>query len=202
MEILVLPEFGKIQFEGFNRFISWGLIEELTNFPKIEDIEQEFEFQIFGNEYVSTEPISEERDAVYQSITYSSDLYVPARLVHKKRGKVRRQTVFLGSIPSMNCQGTFVVNGVARVIINQILRSPGIYYNSEVDRNGIPTYTGTLISNWGGRLKIEIDGKTRVWARISKKRKISILVLLSAMGLDFEKVLASVYYPEIFLEFV
>ncbi|KAG6540767.1 hypothetical protein Mapa_017906 [Marchantia paleacea] len=198
MEIFVLPEFGKIQFEGFNRFINQGLSEELSNFPIIEDIDQEFEFQIFGEQYQLAEPLLKERDAVYKSITYSSDVYVPAQLAQKKKGKIQKQIVFLGSIPLMNSQGTFIVNGVARVIINQILRSPGIYYNSELDHNGIPIYTGTLISNWGGRLKLEIDGKTRIWARISKKRKVSILVLLLAMGLNLQNILDSVYYPKIF----
>jgi DNA-directed RNA polymerase subunit beta len=200
MEIFVLPEFGRIQFEGFNRFITKGLSDELTNFPIIQDIDQELEFRIFGEQYKLAEPLLKERDAVYQSITYSSDLYVPAQLKKKKENRVQKQTVFLGSIPLMNSQGTFVVNGVARVVINQILRSPGIYYNSELDRNGIPIYTGTLISNWGGRLKLEIDGKRRIWARISKKRKVSILILLSAMGLNLKKILLSVSYPKIFLE--
>jgi DNA-directed RNA polymerase subunit beta len=199
MEIFVLPEFGRIQFEGFNRFITKGLSDELTNFPIIQDIDQELEFRIFGEQYKLAEPLLKERDAVYQSITYSSDLYVPAQLKKKKENRVQKQTVFLGSIPLMNSQGTFVVNGVARVVINQILRSPGIYYNSELDRNGIPIYTGTLISNWGGRLKLEIDGKRRIWARISKKRKVSILILLSAMGLNLKKILISVSYPKIFL---
>lgn len=200
MEILVLPEFGRIQFEGFNRFINRSLIEELVNFPTIEDTEQDFQFRIFGHDYVLTEPLLKERDAVYQSVTYSADLYVPAKLVYKKKGEVRGQTVFPGSIPSMNSQGTFIVNGVARVVINQILRSPGIYYNSELDRSGISIYTGTLISNWGGRLKLEIDGKARIWARLSKKRKVSVSVLLSATGLDFKGILASLHYPEMFLE--
>nr|QWW93337.1 RNA polymerase beta subunit [Notoscyphus lutescens] len=200
MEIFVLPEFGRIQFEGFNRFIKKGLIEELINFPKIQDIDQELEFSIFGEQYKLAEPLLRERDAVYKSITYSLDLYVPAQLMQKREGKIQRQTVFLGSIPSMNSRGTFVVNGVARVIINQILRSPGIHHNSELDRNGIPIYTGTLIPNWGGRLKLEIDAKRRIWARISKKRKISVLILLSAMGLNQKDILANVYYPKIFLE--
>nr|QWW92842.1 RNA polymerase beta subunit [Herbertus javanicus] len=200
MEIFVLPEFGRIQFEGFNRFINKSLIEELINFPIIQDIDQELEFCIFGEQYKLAEPFSKERDAVYQSITYSSDLYVPAQLKQKKEGKTQKQTVFIGSIPLMNSQGTFVVNGVARVIINQILRNPGIYYNSELDRNGIPIYTGTLISNWGGRLKLEIDGKKRIWARISKKRKLSILILLAAMGLNLKTILVSVCYPKVFLE--
>nr|YP_009667958.1 RNA polymerase beta subunit [Jubula hutchinsiae]QCW58734.1 RNA polymerase beta subunit [Jubula hutchinsiae] len=200
MEIFVLPEFGKIQFEAFNRFLNKGLINELLKFPKIEDIDQELEFRIFGENYKLTKPFIKERDAVYQSITYSSDLYVPAQLTQKKEGKTQKQTVFLGNIPLMNSQGTFVVNGVARVVINQILRSPGIFYNSELDRNKIPIYTGTLISNWGGRLKLEIDAKRRIWARISKKRKVSILILLSAMGLNLEEILINVSYPKIFLE--
>nr|AND47858.1 beta subunit of RNA polymerase [Sphagnum strictum] len=201
MEMFVLPEFGKIQFEGFHRFIHKGLIEELNDFPKIEDPDQEFEFQLFGGEYRLAEPIIKEREAIYQSDTYSSDLYVPARLTQKKRGgEIQKQTVFVGSIPLMNSQGTFVVNGVARVIINQILRSPGIYYNSESDHNGIPIYTSTIISDWGGRLRLEIDGRARIWARISKKRKVSVLVLLLAMGLTTKQILGGVCYPKIFLD--
>nr|AND48512.1 beta subunit of RNA polymerase [Flatbergium sericeum] len=200
MEMFVLPEFGKIQFEGFHRFIHKGLIEELNDFPKIEDTDQEFEFQLFGGEYRLAEPIIKEREAIYQSGTYSSDLYVPARLTQKRGGKIQKQTIFVGSIPLMNSQGTFVVNGVARVIINQILRSPGIYYNSELDHNGIPIYTSTIISDWGGRLRLEIDGRTRIWARISKKRKVSVLVLLLAMGLTIKQILGGVCYPKIFLD--
>jgi DNA-directed RNA polymerase subunit beta len=200
MKIFVLPELGRIQFEGFNRFINKGLLEELKKFPKIQDIDRELEYRIFGEQYKLAEPPSKGRDAVYQSITHSSDLYVPAQLTQKKNGKIQKQTVFLGSIPLMDSQGTFVVNGVARIIINQILRSPGIYYNSELDRNGIPIYTGTFISSWGGRLKLEIDEKKRIWARISKKRKVSILISLSAMGLNLKKILVSVSYPKIYLE--
>ncbi len=169
---MVLPEFGKIQFEGFHRFIYKGLIEELSYFPKIKDADHEFEFRLLDKEYKLAEPLIKERDAVYQSNTYSSDLYVPTQLTQKRKRKTQKQTVFIGSIPLMNSQGTFVVNGVARVIINQILRSPGIYYNSELDHNGISIYTSTIISDWGGRLKLEIDSKTRIWARVSKKRKV------------------------------
>uniref|UniRef100_A0AAT9USX6 DNA-directed RNA polymerase subunit beta n=1 Tax=Pallavicinia longispina TaxID=280536 RepID=A0AAT9USX6_9MARC len=202
MEIFVLPEFGKIQFEGFNRFIEKCLIEELIRFPIIEDIDQELEFRIFGEQYRLAEPLLKEKNAICRSITYSADLYVPAQLAWKKKERIHRQTVFFGSIPLMNSQGTFVVNGVARVIINQILRSPGIYYNSELDHNGIPIYTGTIISNWGGRLRLEIDAKTRIWARISKKRKVSILVLLSAMGLKSSETLESICYTKVFSECV
>lgn len=98
----------------------------------------------------------------------------------------------------MNSQGTFVINGIARVLVNQILRSPGIYYNRESDQKGIPVYTSTVISDWGGRFKPEMDRKDKIWVRISKKKKISILILLLAMGLNKKDILQNVRYPKIF----
>lgn len=195
-----IPEFGKIQFEGFCRFIDQGLMEELHDFPKIEDIDKEIEFRLFGNEYELAEPFIKERDAVYQSLTYYSELYVPARLIRRNSRKIQKQTVFLGNIPLMNSHGTFVVNGIYRVVVNQILISPGIYYRSELDHNRINyIYTGTLISDWGRRLKLEIDVRERIWARVSRKQKISIPVLLSGMGLNLEEILDNTRYPERFL---
>ena len=87
-------------------------------------------------------------------------------------------------------------------MINQILQSPGIYYRSELDNTGISVYTGTIISDWGGRLELEIDRKARIWARVSRKQKISILVLSSAMGSNLREILENVCYPEIFLSFL
>nr|YP_010701065.1 RNA polymerase beta subunit [Lomagramma matthewii]WCI21305.1 RNA polymerase beta subunit [Lomagramma matthewii] len=98
----------------------------------------------------------------------------------------------------MNSKGTFIINGIARVLVSQILRSPGIYYNRESDQKGIFTYTSTVISDWGGRFKLEIDRKERIWVRISKKKKISILILLIAMGLGEKDILQNVRYPKIF----
>ncbi|KAF4358372.1 hypothetical protein G4B88_017249 [Cannabis sativa] len=89
----------------------------------------------------------------------------------------------------MNSLGTSIVNGIYRIVINQILQSPGIYYRSELDHNGISVYTGTIISDWGGRLELEIDRKARIWARVSRKQKISILVLSSAMGSNLREIL-------------
>ena len=148
------------------------------------------------------EPLIKERDAVYESLTYSSELYVPAGLIWKTGRDMQEQTVFIGNIPLMNSMGTFIVNGIYRIVINQILQSPGIYYRSELDHNGISIYTSTIISDWGGRLDFEIDRKARIWARVSRKQKISILVLLSAMGLNLREILDNVCYPEILLSFL
>lgn len=111
---------------------------------------------------------------------------------------VQEEDVRSGSIPWMTSKGTFIINGVARVLVNQILRSPGIYYNRESDQKGISTYTSTVISDRGGRFKLEIDKKEKIWVRISKKKKISILILLIAMGLSKRDILQNVRYPKIF----
>ena len=197
-----IPGFNQIQFEGFCRFIDQGLTEELSKFPKIEDIDQNFEFQLFAERYELIEPLIEERNAVYESLTYSSEFYVSAGLISKTRKDMQKQTILIGNIPLMNSLGSFLINGIYRIVINQILQSPGIYYRSELDHNGILVYTGTIISDWGGRSELEIDRKARIWARVSRKQKISILVLLSAMGSNLREILDNVYYPEIFLSFL
>lgn len=197
-----IPGFNQIQFEGFWRFIDQGLTEELSKFPKMEDTDQEIEFQLFVETYQLAEPLIKEKDAVYESLTYSSELYVSAGLIWKTRREMQEQTILIGNIPLMNSLGTFIVNGIYRIVINQILQSPGIYYRSELDHNGISVYTGTIISDWGGRSELEIDRKARIWARVSRKQKISILVLSSAMGSNLREILDNVCYPEIFLSFL
>nr|QYK18369.1 RNA polymerase beta subunit [Stelis montserratii] len=197
-----IPGLSQIQFEGFCRFINQGLTEEFHKFQKIEDRDQEIEFQLFAETYQLVEPLIKERDAVYESLTYSSELYVPAVLIWKTGRNMQEQTVFIGNIPIMNSFGTSIVNGIYRIVINQILQSPGIYYRSELEHNGrISVYTSTIISDWGGRSELEIDRKARIWARVSRKQKISILVLSSAMGSNIREILDNVCYPEIFLSF-
>nr|QKV47255.1 RNA polymerase beta subunit [Nephrolepis cordifolia] len=194
----VVPELAQIQFEGFNRFVHERLLEELENFPKIEDTDKEVEFRVISGQYQLTQPSVEGRDAAYQCVTYSSDPYVPVQLTRRADRVVQEEDVRSGSIPWMTSKGTFIINGVARVLVNQILRSPGIYYNRESDQKGISTYTSTVISDRGGRFKLEIDKKEKIWVRISKKKKISILILLIAMGLSKRDILQNVRYPKIF----
>ncbi|XP_062170390.1 DNA-directed RNA polymerase subunit beta-like [Alnus glutinosa] len=162
--------FNQIQFEGFCRFIDQGITEELYKFPKIEDKNQEIEFKFFVETYQLVEPLIKERDAVYESLTYSSKLYVSAELIWRNSRDTQEQTIFIGNIPLMNSLETSIVNGIYRIVINQILQSPGIYYRSELDNNGIFVYTGTIISDWNGRLELEIDRKARIWARVREKK--------------------------------
>ncbi|KAM6570984.1 hypothetical protein CsatA_015064 [Cannabis sativa] len=160
----------------------------------MEDTDQEIEFQLFVETCNLAELLIKERDAVYESVTYSSKLYVSAGLIWKTSRDMQEQTIFIENIPLMNSMETSVVNGIYRIVINQILQSPGIYYRSELDHNGISVYTGSIISVWGGRLELEIDRKARIWARVSRKQKISILVLSSAMGSNLREILENACY--------
>nr|YP_009299891.1 RNA polymerase beta subunit [Pelargonium trifidum]AJB99805.1 RNA polymerase beta subunit [Pelargonium trifidum] len=204
-----IPGLNQIQIEGFCRFLDQGLREELSQFPKTADFLQDsifkyedLDFRLFSETYHLLEPLISERDAIYEARTYSSELYVSAGFHCKNQMPMRGQTVCIGNLPLMNSLGTFIVNGIYRVVINQILQSPGIYFQSELDSYGFSVYIATIISDWGGRLKLEIDRKACIWARVSRQQKISILVLSSAMGSNLKEILENVCYPEIFLSFL
>nr|WRK68001.1 RNA polymerase beta subunit [Phylloglossum drummondii] len=205
-DIYVLPDFREIQLEAFYRFINQGIMEEPDNFKSIKDMDQEFEFQLFGDEYYLLEPSVKERDSLYEPITTKScELYVPAQLIQKREGKVKEQIAFIGNIPLMSSQGIFVVNGIARVIINQMLRSPGIYYKLEKDPDSekITAYTATIISNWGERVQLELDVNNRIWFRMDKKHKVSILCLLLAMGLTEKEIIpGTAHYSKIMSDII
>ncbi|KAK8960315.1 DNA-directed RNA polymerase subunit beta [Platanthera guangdongensis] len=121
-----IPGYNQIQVDVFCRFINQGLTEEFKKFQKIEDRDKEIEFQLFAETYQLAEPLILERDVVYESVTYSSELYVPAVLIWKTGRNMQEQTVFLGNIPIMNSFGTSIVNGIYQIVINQILQCPGI----------------------------------------------------------------------------
>nr|YP_001876572.1 RNA polymerase beta subunit [Welwitschia mirabilis]ABY26785.1 RNA polymerase beta subunit [Welwitschia mirabilis]AMA21048.1 RNA polymerase beta subunit [Welwitschia mirabilis] len=190
-EMFTIPEFGQIQLEGFCRFIEQGLQEKLFQFPKIENTKKGLEF-FFGKNYKIIEPSINERDAVYQRLTYSSKFYVPGFFVYWKK-ILSKKMIYLGEIPLMNNKGTFVINGNYRVVVNQLIRNPGIYYSLERKRTG-NICTSTLISDCGGRLKFELDREKNIWVRVSRKKKVSILVFFFVMGLNIEEILNNTCY--------
>ncbi|KAL2922633.1 DNA-directed RNA polymerase subunit beta [Bienertia sinuspersici] len=112
-----IPGLNQIQFEGFCWFIDQGLTEELYKFPKIEDTDQEVEFQLFVETYKLAEPLLKEKDVVYESLTYSSELYVSVGLIWKSSMEMQEQTILIGNITIMNSLGTFIVNGIYRISI-------------------------------------------------------------------------------------
>ncbi len=193
-----LPDLVEIQRASFRWFLEEGLIEELDSFSPITDYTGKLELHFLGKDYKLKRPKYDVDEAKRRDSTYAVQMYVPTRLVNKETGEIKEQEVFIGDLPLMTDRGTFIINGAERVIVNQIVRSPGVYYKSETDKNGRRTYNASLIPNRGAWLKFETDKNDLVWVRIDKTRKLSAQVLLKALGLSDGEIFDALRHPEYF----
>lgn len=179
-EVLELPNLIEIQSSSYQWFLDEGLKEMFQDISPIEDfagnLSLEFIDYSLGEPKYSVEE-SKERDA-----TYSAPLRVKLRLVNKETGEVKDQDVFMGDFPLMTEMGTFIINGAERVIVSQLVRSPSVYYNGKLDKNGKKGFTATVIPNRGAWLEYETDAKDVVYVRIDRTRKLPVTVLLRALG--------------------
>lgn len=194
----LLPDLIEIQRSSFRWFLEEGLIEELNSFSPITDYTGKLELHFLGNSYKLKEPKYSVEESKRRDSTYAVQMYVPTRLLNKETGDIKEQEVFIGDLPLMTDRGTFIINGAERVIVNQIVRSPGVYYKSEIDKNGRRTYSASLIPNRGAWLKFETDRNDLVWVRIDKTRKLSAQVLLKALGLSDNEIFDALRHPEYF----
>jgi DNA-directed RNA polymerase subunit beta len=194
----VLPDLVEIQRASFRWFLEEGLIEELDSFSPITDYTGKLELHFIGKDFKLKRPKYDVDEAKRRDSTYAVQMYVPTRLINKETGEIKEQEVFIGDLPLMTDRGTFIINGAERVIVNQIVRSPGVYYKSETDKNGRRTYNASLIPNRGAWLKFETDKNDLVWVRIDKTRKLSAQVLLKALGLTDNEIFDAMRHPEYF----
>jgi DNA-directed RNA polymerase subunit beta len=192
----LLPDLIEIQRSSFRWFLEEGLIEELNSFSPISDYTGKLELHFLGEQYKLKEPKYDVDEAKRRDASYAVQMYVPTRLINKETGEIKEQEVFIGDLPLMTERGTFIINGAERVIVNQIVRSPGVYYKSETDKNGRRTYSASLIPNRGAWLKFETDKNDLVWVRIDKTRKLSAQVLLKAMGLTDNEIMDALRHPD------
>ncbi|OCR01387.1 DNA-directed RNA polymerase subunit beta [Oscillatoriales cyanobacterium USR001] len=193
-----LPDLIEIQRASFRWFLESGLIEELDSFSPISDYTGKLELHFMGKDFKLKRPKYDVDEAKRRDSTYAVQMYVPTRLINKETGEIKEMEVFIGDLPLMTERGTFIINGAERVIVNQIVRSPGVYYKSETDKNGRRSYNASLIPNRGAWLKFETDKNDLVWVRIDKTRKLSAQVLLKALGLTDSEILDSLRHPEYF----
>ncbi|WP_071515209.1 DNA-directed RNA polymerase subunit beta [Geitlerinema sp. PCC 9228] len=193
-----LPDLVEIQRASFRWFLQDGLIEELSSFSPITDYTGKLELHFLAADYKLKEPKYGVDEAKRRDSTYAVQMYVPTRLVNKETGEIKEQEVFIGDLPLMTERGTFIINGAERVIVNQIVRSPGVYYKSDIDKNGRRTFNASIIPNRGAWLKIETDKNDLVWVRIDKTRKLSAQILLKALGLSDSEIFDSLRHPEYF----
>lgn len=204
------PDFADIQRQSFKNFLLSGLSEVLDSFPVVTDPTGKLELQFFGSNYKLKFPRYSVRKAKSRDKTYSVQIYIPSKLtrrdtelIYKNRDinhkfslvniqdrgkKYKKRPVFIGDLPLMTNRGTFIISGTERIIINQIVRSPGIYYKQELDKNNKQVYSASLISNRGSWLKFEIDAKGQIWVRIDKTHKVNAYIFLRAIGLSKEDI--------------
>ena len=194
----LLPNLLEVQRTSYCWFLEKGLVQELSNFSAIQDYVGELELSFSSKFYRIKMPKYTLEEAKRRDTTYSVRLYSVATLKSLDHPKFTSDEVFLGDIPLMTNEGTFLVNGIERVIINQIVRSPGIYYKTESDKQNIRHYTASLISNRGNWVKFEIDKEDSMYVKVDKAKKLSAYIFLLAIGLTRTEILEGLDHPEFF----
>ncbi len=177
-----LPDLIEVQKKSFEWFLKEGLKEELLSFSPIKDYTGRLELHFLPNYTFDNAKYTIEEARIHDA-TYAKQLRVMVRLVNRDSGEIKEQEVYIGDIPTMTDKGTFIVNGAERVIVSQIVRSPGVYFKREVSPAGKRLYNATMIPNRGAWLKIETDSNDLIYVKIDKNRKILATTLLKAMGI-------------------
>ena len=179
-EVLDLPNLIEIQTNSYQWFLDEGLKEMFDDIMPIDDFQGKLSLEFVG--YQLLEPKYTVEEARQHDANYSAPLHVTLRLTNHETGEIKSQDVFFGDFPLMTKQGTFIINGAERVIVSQLVRSPGVYFHSETDKNSRVTYGTTVIPNRGAWLEYETDAKDIAYVRIDRTRKIPLTELVRALG--------------------
>ncbi|WP_349582320.1 DNA-directed RNA polymerase subunit beta [Leuconostoc citreum] len=179
-EVLDVPNLIEIQTASYQWFLDEGIKEMFGDIMPIDDFQGTLSLEYV--DYQLMEPKYNIDEAREHDANYSAPLHVTLRLTNHETGEIKSQDVFFGEFPLMTEQGTFIINGAERVIVSQLVRSPGIYYNQENDKNGRPRYGTTVIPNRGAWLEYETDAKGIANVRIDRTRKLLMTELVRALG--------------------
>ena len=182
-EVISMPNLIEVQKNSYQWFLDEGLKEVFHDIGTIEDYTGNLALS-FVDFRLDKEPKYSIKECKERDVTYAAPLRVTARLLNKETGEVKDQEIFMGDFPLMTHGGTFVINGAERVVVSQIVRSPGIYYGKEIDlKTDLPLLTSTVIPYRGAWLEYETDPSEVFWVRIDKNRKLPITCLIRALGL-------------------
>jgi DNA-directed RNA polymerase subunit beta len=191
-----LPDLLEIQKSSFCWFLSEGLAEELSKFSSISDLTGDLELKIYGHEYKLKRPEFSALQTKEKKLTYAVKVYVSIeifdRFLSKTKTILKKQRILLCEVPLMTNKGTFIINGVERIIVNQLVRSPGVYYKKENSKTkSADTYSGTVITNRGSWLTFELKSNF-IWVRINKKERIPINLFLEGLNVSNEEIYQTV----------
>lgn len=179
-QVLDLPNLLNVQKDSYKWFVEDGLGEILEDISPIEDYNGNLILEFVGYDFEDETKYSVE-ESKYKDVTYSRDLKVRARLINKETEEVKEQEVFMGDFPMMTDSATFIINGAERVIVSQLVRSPGVYYAEELDKNGNKMYSATVIPNRGAWIEFDTDASHTVNVRLDRTRKLPATTLVRAL---------------------
>ncbi len=180
-EILDMPNLIEIQQRSYQWFLDEGLNEMFRDISPIQDFTGNLVLEFI--DYALGEPKYPVDECKERDVTFAAPLRVRARLINKETGEVKEQEVFMGDFPLMTEKGTFIINGAERVIVSQLVRSPGVYFQKTQDTSGKMLYSASIIPNRGAWLEFEFDANDILYVRIDRTRKVPVTILLKALGL-------------------
>lgn len=182
---LEIPNLIEIQTKSFKWFLDEGLNEVLRDVSPIVDYSGNLSID-FISYSIDPNPKYPVEECKERDVNYAKRFSVRVRLYNKLTGETAESDVYMGDLPIMTDNGTFVINGAERVIVSQIIRSPGIYFSSEMDKTGDANYAGQIIPYRGAWLEYEIDSSKVIWVRIDKNRKLPLTMFIRALGLKVD----------------
>ena len=190
-----MPNLIKVQKDSYDWFVKEGLGEVLKDISPIIDYSGNLILEFFDYYMEDTTKYSIE-EAKERDATYATRLHVKVRLINKETGEIKEQEIYLGDFPLMTDTGTFVINGAERVVVSQLVRSPGCYYAFTYDKTGKKLFTSTVMPIRGAWLEYETDANDVFYARVDRTRKIPVTVLLRAIGLVTDEQIVEVFGDE------
>ncbi len=181
-DYIEMPNLIKVQKDSYDWFVEEGLGEVLKDISPIEDYSGNLVLEFFDY-YMEDKTKYSVEEAKERDATYSSRLHVKVRLINRETGEIKEQEIYLGDFPLMTDSGTFIINGAERVVVSQLVRSPGCYYGEEFDtKTGKRTYNSTVMPLRGAWLEYETDGNDIFYVRVDRTRKVPVTTLLRAIG--------------------
>ena len=193
-----LKDLLEIQKKSYDRFIKVGIKEVFDDLFPVENFSGTLSLE-FGD-YHFDEPRYSIKESKDRETTYSAPLRVEVRLLNRETGEVKEQEIFMGDMPMMTESGTFVINGAERVIVSQLVRSPSVYFNHEVDKNGRELITSQIIPTRGTWLEFEVDARDVLYVRIDRTRKVTLTTLLRAFGLSSDEEILNMFGEDDYLK--
>nr|AIA61250.1 RNA polymerase beta subunit [Cyanidiaceae sp. MX-AZ01] len=177
-----------VQRNSYYSFLTQGLKEEFDYISPIVDYTGQLELRFLTSDFEFKPPKLTVSQAKKQDATYSLGMYMPVQLWNHQTGDIKQQTIYFGEMPLMTEDATFIINGAERVVVNQIVRSPGVYFKSLWDKNHVRTFEATFMANRGAWIKYELDKQKFLWVRLDKNRKMPLVVFLQALGLTEQEI--------------